>query len=164
MTLDKEEKRGSGHPKRQPSRKEIETAKQLTQIGFSTRALADEFHVCTATIHRWKDEIPEFNLAVEEGRSARRKRAHTCMYMQAFPVDENGKPTLKGNPDLMKFWMKTQEKWREAEKNIRVTADAALTTPLVQLVLKGTREEKASLNAETIGEHCEQKPETDDND
>jgi len=164
MTVDKEEKKVMGCPKRQPSAKEIEATRQLTQIGFGTQALADEFHVSTPTIYRWKEEIPEFRLALEEGRSARRKRAHTCMYMQAFPVDENGKPTLKGNPDLMKFWMKTQERWKEAEKNIRVTADAALTTPLVQLVLKGTREEKASLNAETIGEHCEQKPEADDND
>lgn len=127
--------------KRLPSAEELVQIKVLTGIGYSSQGLADEFGISKDTFERWQRDLPEVSAAVQAGRAARRKRSYFCLYQQAFPVDELGRPTGKGDAGLMKYYMGCREGWKEPEKKIALKSnnDAA---PVIQFAIR--EESKAS--------------------
>jgi uncharacterized protein YjcR len=117
-----------------PSEAQCETAAALMAIGYSYASLADEFGVSHVTVQRWRNESEIFAAACAKGKAARKKRAMSCMFEQAFPVDDNDKPTRKGDASLMMFWFKTREGWKTTDK-VEITASKT-DAPTIEFSLK----------------------------
>lgn len=119
---------------RVPTTADCRQIEVLTSIGLGLHAVADDLGVSHDTLERWKKEYPEIQKALDSGRAKRRKRAYTCFFSQAFPIDEHGRPTGKGDASLMIFWMKTREKWKEPPKDVHVTGSA--DAPVIEFAIK----------------------------
>jgi hypothetical protein len=101
--------------RRRPKYGDLKTIETLTAIGLNMGIVAADCGVSRDTLERWAREYSDVATALSRGRMRRRKRAYNCFFQQAFPIDSQGRPTLKGNPQLMIFWMRTRERWVEAE-------------------------------------------------
>lgn len=117
-----------------PDEAMCQTATQLMSIGYSYSALGDEFGVSHLTIQRWRNESPAFEKACVRGKAARKKRALSCMFQQAFPIGDDGKPTKKGDANLMMFWFKTREGWRTTDK-VEISTSKT-EAPIIEFSLK----------------------------
>lgn len=118
-----------------PTDMQAKTIEILTSVGLGNRAIAAELGVSHDTVNRWRQEFPIVQQAIEIGRAKRQKRAYSCFFNQAFPIDDVGRPTNKGDSSLMIFWMKTQERWKEPTKNIAVKGEGA-SAPIIEFAVK----------------------------
>jgi hypothetical protein len=102
---------------KRPTYRDLVTIEKLTALGMPIDVVAEECGASGKTLRRWVQEYSDVASALSKGRKRRRMRAFSCMFQQAFPVkkSENGEwvPTGKGNPDLMKFWMRILEGMNE---------------------------------------------------
>jgi hypothetical protein len=57
------------------------------------------------------------------------------VFQQAFPTDERGRPTGKGDSGLIRYYLGCREGWREREKRIKIEGNVN-QTPIVQYVIK----------------------------
>lgn len=121
--------------KRLPTAKDLITIEALTSCGLGIHAVAEDLGMSHDVLERWRKEFPEVASAVIRGRAKRRRRAYTCFFNQAFPIDDQGRPTNHGDSSLMIFWMKTREKWREVAKDINLHSKNTLP-PNLEFVLK----------------------------
>jgi hypothetical protein len=117
-----------------PDEAMCQTATQLMSMGYSFSALGDEFGVSHLTVQRWRLESPEFSAACTRGKAARKKRALSCMFEQAFPLGDDGLPTKKGDANLMMFWFKTREGWRTTDK-VEISTSKT-EAPIIEFSLK----------------------------
>lgn len=113
--------KGTQTPRHIPTEKDAQTLELLTAVGLSLRAIATEIGVGHDTLERWVTKYPALERALHVGRLKRQKRAYSCYFQQAFPVDSSGRPTGKGDTTLMIFWMKTRERWKPPAKEVTVT-------------------------------------------
>jgi hypothetical protein len=124
--------------RRDATKGDVQLCKSLTSLGMPTWAVAEEIGISKDTLERWMKDYPEIDAAIKKGRSLRRERSYTCFFQQAFPVErlENGKskPTGKGDPSLMIFWMKTRERWKEPPKDVRI--QGAADAPIIEFAIK----------------------------
>ena len=138
-----------------PTMRTCHTIELLTSVGLGVHAVAADLAVSHDRIEDWRKEYPEIEAAFQIGRLKRQKRAYACFFNQAFPVDEKGKPTHKGDPALMIFWMKTREKWKEAAKDINLnskdapTLTFALKKEISEQEIADAREDKATRKRKT---------------
>ena len=120
--------------RRAPVEADLKVIKTMTSIGLALKDVAIELAVGKATLERWMKDYPQVNEAIEIGRNNRRKRAYNCFFAQAFPVDERGQPTRKGDTSLMIFWMKTRERWKEPPKDIHISGTEE--RPIIEFAIK----------------------------
>lgn len=104
--------------KRLPNTNDLVQIRTESAIGLNTATIATGLGISKDTLEIWINEYDEVFAAIETGRAMCRKRAYACFYSQAFPIDENGRPTNKGDPSLMIFWMKTRCRWKEPPKDL----------------------------------------------
>ncbi len=95
--------------KKRPTYGDLKTVELLTAVGMPMHVIASECGCSRDTLARWVREYSDIAAALAKGKSKRSKRAFACFFQQAFPIDSAGKPTGKGNPALMQFWMKVKE-------------------------------------------------------
>jgi hypothetical protein len=113
---------------------DVREIRLLTSIGLGIHKVAKHLGISHDVLERWKKEFREIEDAIADGRNSRQKRAYACFFNQAFPVDQEGRPTSKGDNSLMIFWMKTREGWKQADAQFTVgTEDGA---PTIQFCIK----------------------------
>jgi transcriptional regulator with XRE-family HTH domain len=126
--------------KRVPVEADLKIIRTMTSIGLSVKDVAAELGIGKATMERWRKDFPAINETLEQGRNNRRKRAYNCFFSQAFPVDEKGQPTRKGDSSLMVFWMKTRERWKEPPKDINISGSEE--RPIIEFAIKEPKNRK----------------------
>jgi hypothetical protein len=126
--------------KRVPVEADLKIIKAMTSIGLAVKDVAAELGIGKATMERWVKNFPEINDALEQGRNNRRKRAYNCFFAQAFPIDDKGQPTRKGDSSLMIFWMKTRERWKEPPKDINISGSEE--RPIIEFAIKEPKNRK----------------------
>jgi hypothetical protein len=107
-----------------------EIARQACMLGATNEALAGRFEVCRRTIDNWIATIPEFSVAVRQGREVADERVVSALFARATGMEQKmtkvfchrGQPvtanyTVQLPPDVRAciFWLRNRrpEQWRE---------------------------------------------------
>lgn len=136
--IEKDRTRKVRNDRKEPTYDDIIEIKNHIMYGLNITNTAAQIGVSKKTLERWAKRYPQIADAIRKGRALKAKRACLCYFEQAFPLDENNKPTKKGDPSLMIFFMKTQLKWKEPDKNISITNGDA-EKPIINIVSEAPR-------------------------
>jgi hypothetical protein len=107
-----------------------EIARQACMLGATNDTLAERFEVCRRTIDNWIATIPEFSVAVRQGREVADESVVSALFARATGMEQKmtkvfchrGQPvmanyTLQLPPDVRAciFWLRNRrpEQWRE---------------------------------------------------
>jgi hypothetical protein len=123
-----------------PSEKDLIKIEILASIGLGIHAIASDLGISHDVVERWRKEFPQIDAAIASGRLKAKKRAYSCIFEQAFPIDDNGRPTRDGDTSLMIFYAKTRYGWKERAQEINLNTKDA---PNLVFALKNAIENQA---------------------
>lgn len=120
-------------PKNFPNEEKLREIQALATLGYSKNDIAEAIGIDRHMMDRML-AIPESRVreAVSKGRELNRRRSYRCFVEQAFPMekiwDEESqeytvRPSCKGDPSLMIFYMKTRYRWKSPDKKLTVKAE-----------------------------------------
>jgi hypothetical protein len=109
----------------------VEIARNACMLGATNETLAARFDVCRRTIDSWIASIPEFSIAVKQGRAGADEAVVSALFARATGMEQKmtkvfchrGQPvtadyTVHLPPDVRAciFWLRNRrpEEWRES--------------------------------------------------
>jgi hypothetical protein len=117
-----------------------EIARYACMLGATNETLAARFEVCRRTIDSWIASIPEFSIAVKQGRAGADEAVVSALFMRATGIEQKmtkvfchrGQPvtadyTVHLPPDVRAciFWLRNRrpEEWRESRPAVAAAKD-----------------------------------------
>lgn len=129
----------------------IEQARNYSYLGATDEQVAKFFDVTTRTITRWKDDYPEFCLALKEGKEIADAKVSKSLYERATGYshnedkifNDNGTPLVvpttkhyPPDPTSMIFWLKNRqpELWREKREEQAPESNEPISKVQIEVV------------------------------
>jgi len=107
-----------------------EQVKSLCLLGLTNDQLAENFEICVATLHNWRNEHPEFLDAIKKGRAAADATVASSLYKRAHGYTDDDGKHIPASDTAMIFWLKNRQPamWRDRveqkiDANINHTID-----------------------------------------